>query len=70
MFDKFLARKILNKIGKEVVNAQASSDMDLISRELQKAINDIGFMYDILHLDEIQMIDISQNKPISKEVER
>ena len=59
MFDKFLARKILNKIGKEVVSARSTSDLNVISAELQKALNDLTFMYDVLHLDEIQMIDIS-----------
>lgn len=64
MFDKFLARKILNKIGKEVVSARSTSDLNVVSAELQKALNDLTFMYDVLHLDDIQMIDISN--PINK----
>lgn len=60
MFDKFLARKMLNKIGKEIVNARTTMDLNVVSSELQKALNDITFMYDILHLDDIQIIDISK----------
>lgn len=60
MFDKDLARRFLVKINKEVFNAFALSDDPRQRADLQKAINDITFMYDILHLnDDIQVIDIS-----------
>lgn len=59
MFDATLARKILNKIGKELVNAMTTSEGDT-RNEIQRALNDITFMYDILHLDEIEVIDISK----------
>ena len=62
MFDKDLARRFLLKINKEVVNAFILSDDDRQRNELQRAINDITFMYDILHLnDNIQVIDISNS---------
>lgn len=62
MFDKFLARKILNKMGKEITSAASSMDLNQVRTDLQRALNDLTFMYDILHLDEIQMIDILNPK--------
>lgn len=60
MYDKDLARRFLMKINKEVVNAFVLAEEPGQRSELQKAINDITFMYDILHLnDDIQVIDIS-----------
>lgn len=60
MFDKDLARRFLVKINKEVFNAFSMSEEPGQRSELQKAINDITFMYDILHLnDDLKMIDIS-----------
>ena len=59
MFDAALARKILNKIGKELVNAMTTAEGET-RNEIQRALNDITFMYDILHLDEIEVIDISK----------
>lgn len=58
MFDKDLARRFLLKINKEVVNAFILSDDDRQRNEIQRAINDITFMYDILHLNNIEVIDI------------
>ena len=59
MFDATLARKILNKIGKELVNAMQTAEGDT-RNEIQRALNDVTFMYDILHLDEIEVVDISK----------
>ena len=50
------------KKGKEIVKGMSSSNQDEVREQLQKALNDITFMYDILHLDDIQMIDISKPK--------
>lgn len=59
MYDKDLARRFLVKINKEVVNAFVLAENNDQRAELQKAINDITFMYDILHLnDDLKMIDI------------
>ena len=62
MFDKFLVRKILNKLGKEITSAASTMDLSEVRTQLQRALNDLTFMYDILHLDEIQMIDIGKPK--------
>ena len=62
MFDKDLARRFMIKINKEVVEAFAATDNPGVRSQLQRAINDITFMYDILHLnDDIQVIDISNS---------
>ena len=60
MFDKVLARRVLNKLGKELVNAFTKSADQEQREQLQRAINDLTFMYDILHLDDIEVIDISK----------
>ena len=65
MFDAALARKILNKIGKELVNAMSTAEGDT-RNEIQRALNDITFMYDILHLDDIEVIDISKQPTLNK----
>lgn len=61
MIDLSLARKVLNKANKEL--SKTLSDT-VISQDatvlIQKALNDITFMYDILHLDEIEVVDISK----------
>ena len=62
MIDKVLARRILNKIWKEVTEAFKISSDPEVRRELQRAINDLDFMPDILHLEDLEVIDIS-NKP-------
>lgn len=62
MFDKVLARRVLNKIWKEVMEAFKISIEPEVVRQLQRALNDLDFMSDILHLDDIEVIDIS-NKP-------
>lgn len=61
-FDKDLARRFLLKINKEVVNALILADDSRQRNELQRALNDINFMYDILHLNgDLKMIDISNS---------
>lgn len=61
MFDKELAKRFMIKINKEVVNAFVASNDNDVRQELQRAINDITFMYDILHLnDDLQVIDVNK----------
>lgn len=62
MFDKVLARRVLNKIWKEVMEAFKVSIEPEVVRQLQRALNDLDFMADILHLEDLEVIDIS-NKP-------
>ena len=63
MYDPILARRILNKANKEMVNAMSNCQDTYVRGCLQRAFNDLTFMYDILHLDEeLKMIDISNNQ--------
>lgn len=63
MIDKYLARRILNKLGKHLVAAFSAAADPEQREQLQKALNDLTFMYDVLHLDEADVININ-SKPI------
>ena len=60
MFDKVLARRMLNKIWKEVMEGFKVSTEPEVVRQLQRALNDLDFMADILHLEDLEVIDISK----------
>ena len=60
MIDKVLARRILNKIWKEVMEAFKVSIEPEVVRQLQRAFNDLDFMADILHLEDLEVIDIAK----------
>lgn len=58
MIDLSLARRFLNKIQKELLEIQElSNDLELDAR-IASISSKLDLMYDILHLDEIEMIDI------------
>ena len=60
MYDPILATRILNKANKELVAGMSSCTDTFVRECLQRAFNDLTFMYDILHLDEeLKMIDIN-----------
>ena len=66
MFDAELATRMMNKIGKELVAAMSSQDPETVREQLQKALNDHGFLYDILHLgpewsEELKVLDIARH---------
>lgn len=62
MIDLSLARRVLNKAGKELSKALADTVLsDDAAVLVQKALDDVTFMYDILHLDEIDAIDIRKS---------
>lgn len=50
-FDKDLAKRIINKAGKEITAAMVE-DGPKQHDYLVRALNDILFMHDVLHLDE------------------
>lgn len=65
MYDAELTIKMLSKMGKEIVGAMEAEEIKEQRQLLQKLLNDLGFLYDILHLSDIsdiQMIDIHPNK--------
>lgn len=62
MIDLSLARRILNKAEKELSKALSDTVLSQDAAALvKKALDDINFMYDILHLDEIEAIDIRKS---------
>lgn len=62
MIDLSLARRVLNKAGKELSKALADTVLSPDAAVLvQKALDDVTFMFDILHLDELEAIDIRRN---------
>ena len=65
MYDAELTIKMLNKMGKEIIGAMEAEEIKEQRQLLQKILNDLGFLYDILHLSDIsdiQMIDINPTK--------
>ena len=64
LFDKELARKFLNKIQKDAIELDCSIDTfnDKQERLLKGIISKIDLMYDILHLDDIEVINLNRGK--------
>lgn len=58
--DADLARRILNKTNKALVAVMCSCNETETRSHIQSALNTMTFMYDILHLDEIELIDIQK----------
>lgn len=50
MFDADLAIRVMNKLGRELVAALSASDPEETQKQIQKALNDHGLLYDVLHL--------------------
>ena len=63
MIDLYLARKHMAKLGRALIEAYTSRDPEVIDKNLQTAINEQAFIIDILHLDEVQALDITPSKP-------
>ena len=62
MIDLSLARRVLNKAGKELSKTLSDTVLSQDAAVLvQKALDDVTFMYDILHLDEVDAIDIRKS---------
>lgn len=67
MIDLSLARRVLNKAGKELSKTLADTVISPDAAVLiQKALDDVTFMFDILHLDEIDAIDIRKDQTNNK----
>lgn len=69
MIDLYLARKHMAKLGRALIEAYTSRDPEVVDKNLQTAINEQAFIIDILHLDEIQALDITPSKPNSDQKE-
>lgn len=61
-YDKVLAMRVINKAGKEITKGIELTENVKCREELQKALNTILFLPDVLHIDdedkkEIDVID-------------
>ena len=58
MIDHGLAIRYLNRVARDLVDGMSKCDDPKVRRYFQEALNNITFLYDILHLNEIEIIDI------------
>lgn len=57
-FDKNLAARVINKIGKEITTAMNEEDPEELKKQLRRALNDLAFLPDVLHFyEEIDVIN-------------
>lgn len=57
-FDKNLAARVINKIGKEIAAAMNEEDPEELKKRLRRALNDLNFLPDVLHFyDDIDVIN-------------
>lgn len=57
MIDKWLARKVLNTIQKKLVKVENMVTDAELTMEIRSCISKLDLMYDILHLDEVDIIE-------------
>lgn len=62
MIDHGLAIRYLNRIGRNLVDGMSKSDDPEVRKYFQEALNNLSFTYDILHLNEVELIDIKQKQ--------
>ena len=61
MIDLILARRVLVKTGRELTQVLADEHLSTDAHVLiKKALDDVTLMFDILHLEEIEVMDISK----------
>lgn len=58
MIDHGLAVRYLNRVGSNLVDGMSKTDDTEARRYFQEALNNVSFLYDILHLNEVEVIDI------------
>lgn len=62
MIDHGLAIRYLNRIGRNLVDGMSKCEDPEVRKYFQEALNNLSFTYDILHLNEIEIIDIKQKQ--------
>lgn len=62
MIDHGLAIRYLNRIGRNLVDGMSKTDDPEVRKYFQEALNNLSFTYDILHLNEVELIDIKQKQ--------
>lgn len=60
MIDTGLAIRYLNRTGRDLVDGMSKTNDPEVRKYFQEALNNISFIYDILHLNEVEVIDIKQ----------
>lgn len=58
-FDDLLAYRMLNKINKQLVEAQTKSTEPEVSALINRTFQDVTFLYDVLHIREVDVININ-----------
>ena len=68
MVDFDLARKVLNKIQKDNIELMKSlgAVTEALEKLLQRIIGELDLMYDVLHLDELSIINPNRDHDITK----
>ena len=69
MIDHGLAIRYLNRTGRNLVDGMSKTEDPDVRRYFQEALNNLSFLYDILHLNEVEVIDI-KNKTVGQGLER
>lgn len=62
MIDTGLAIRYLNRTGRDLVDGMSKTNDPEVRKYFQEALNNISFIYDILHLNEVEIIDIKQKQ--------
>lgn len=60
MIDTGLAVRYLNRVGRDMVDGMSKCDDPELRRYFQETLNNVAFLFDILHLNELELIDIKQ----------
>lgn len=60
MIDTGLAIRYLNRTGRDLVDGMSKTNDPEVRKYFQEALNNLSFTYDILHLNEVEVIDIKQ----------
>ena len=68
MVDFDLTRKFLNKIQKDVVELEQTIDLfnDKQEQLIKRIIGELDLMYDVLHLDELTVINPNRGNDTTK----
>ena len=62
MIDTGLAVRYLNRVGRDMVDGMSKCDDPELRRYFQETLNNVAFLFDILHLNELELIDIKQKQ--------
>lgn len=61
MIDHGLAVRYINRVARDLVDGMSKCNDPETRRYFQEALNNVTFLYDILHLNELEIIDIKKH---------